>query len=186
MYFIRRILDDHLKDGKYANPCEQLYEETVSVSTTNSIAERNFGMLDRLIREKQNANMIIYEAIIMNRSCKTSEWSKNLSPEKKSLMRKCARESAIQQYQLFKQCRIELRKAKNEKRLDKTEEARKKECRKRLIKERLWAEIIIQYGGLWLKKEQNDESRFIQHSSYNLGKQSFQCAQVMPGSFLSS
>ena len=183
MYFIRRILDDHLKDGKYANPCEQLYEETVSGSTTNSIAERNFGMLDRLIREKPNAHMITYEAIIMNRSCKTSEWRKNLSPEKKPLMRKWARDSASQQYQIFKQRRIELRKAKNEKRLDKIEEARKKECRNRLIKERLCAEIIIQYGGLCLKKEQNDESRFMQHSSYNSGKKSFQCAQVMPGSF---
>ena len=72
----RRMLIDHLKDGKYANSCEQLYKETVSVSTTNSIAERNFGMLDRLIREKPNANMITYEAIIMNRSNKTSEWRK--------------------------------------------------------------------------------------------------------------
>ena len=48
----RRMLNNHLKDGKYANPCEQLYKKTVSVSTTNSIAKRNFGMLDRLIREK--------------------------------------------------------------------------------------------------------------------------------------
>ena len=67
------MLDDHLKDVKYANPCEQLYKETVSVSTANSIAERNFGMLDRLIREKTNVNMITYEAIIMNRSNKTSK-----------------------------------------------------------------------------------------------------------------
>ena len=36
----RRMLNDHLKNGKYANPCEQLYKETVSVSTTNSIAEQ--------------------------------------------------------------------------------------------------------------------------------------------------
>ena len=130
----RRMLNDHLK-------CEQLYKETVSVSTSNSIAERNFGMLDRLIREKPNASMIKYEAIIMNRSNKTSEWRKNLSPEKRSLMMKWAREYASKQYQLFKQRRIESRKAKNEKRLDKIEEARKKECRNRLIKERLWAEI---------------------------------------------
>ena len=90
----RRMLNDHLKDGKCANPCEQLYKETVSVSTNNSIAERNFGMLDRFIREKPNASMIIYEAIIMNRSNKISEWRKNLSPEKRSLMMKWAIESA--------------------------------------------------------------------------------------------
>ena len=99
--------------------------------------------------------MITYEPIIMNRSKKTSEWRKNLSPEKRSLMMKWPRESASKQYQLFKQRRIELRKAKNEKRLDKIEEARKKECRDRLIKERLSAEIS-QYGGLRLKEEQVD------------------------------
>ena len=99
--------------------------------------------------------MITYKAIIMNRSNKTSEWRKNLSPEKRSLMMKWARESASNQYQLFTQRRIELRKATNEKRLDKIEDARQKECRNRLIKERLYAEIS-QYGGLRLKEEQID------------------------------
>ena len=46
----RRMLDDHLEDGKYSNPSQQLMKKTVSVSTTNSIAEHNFGMLDRFIR----------------------------------------------------------------------------------------------------------------------------------------
>ena len=63
-------------------------KETVSVSTTNSIVERNFGMLDRFIREKPNANMITYESIIMNKTSK-----KRLTPEKKSLMMKWTRES---------------------------------------------------------------------------------------------
>ena len=38
----RIMLDDHLKDVKFSNPCEQLYKETStanSVSTTNSIAK---------------------------------------------------------------------------------------------------------------------------------------------------
>ena len=52
-------------------------KETVCVSTTNSITEGNFGMLDRFIREKPNANMINYESIIMNRTNKTPEWHKN-------------------------------------------------------------------------------------------------------------
>ena len=46
-----------------------------------------------------------------------------------------------------------IRKAKNEKRLDKIEEARKKELRTRLMKEKLCAEIN-KYGGLWLTEEQ--------------------------------
>ena len=64
------MLDDHLEDGKYSNPSQQFMKETLSVSTTNSIAERNFGMLDWFIKEKSNVNMITYESIIMNRTKK--------------------------------------------------------------------------------------------------------------------
>ena len=64
----RRMLDDHLENGQYSNPSQQLVKETVSVSTTNSIAERNFAMLDRLIREKPNANKITCESIIMKKT----------------------------------------------------------------------------------------------------------------------
>ena len=38
--------------------------------------------------------MTTYEAIIMNRTNKTSEWRRNLSPEKRSLTMKWAGESA--------------------------------------------------------------------------------------------
>ena len=76
------MLDDHLEDGKYSNPSQQLMKETVSVSTTSSIVERNFGMLDRFEREKPNANMITYESKIMNRTNKTPQWRKKLTPEK--------------------------------------------------------------------------------------------------------
>ena len=65
---------NHLEDGKYSNPRKQLMKETVSVSTTNSIVERNLGMLDRFIREKPNAHIINYVSIIMNRTNKTPEW----------------------------------------------------------------------------------------------------------------
>ena len=60
-----RMLDDHLEGEKYDTESDELRTETNSVMTTNTLAERNFGMLDRLIREKLNANMITYEAIIM-------------------------------------------------------------------------------------------------------------------------
>ena len=76
-----------------------------------------------------------------------------MTPEKRSLMMKWARESVSKQYQDFKQRRMEIRKAKNEKQSDKIEEARKKESRTRLMKEKLCAEIS-KYGGLWLMDEQ--------------------------------
>ena len=74
----RKMLDDSLEDEKFSNESQQLMKETVSASTTNSIAERNFGMLDRFIREKPNDNMITYESKIMNRTNKTSEWKKKI------------------------------------------------------------------------------------------------------------
>ena len=108
-------------------------------------------MLDRFIREKPNANIITYESVIMDGTNKTPEWQKKMTLEKKSLMMKWARESVTKQYQGFKQRRMEIKKAMNEKRLDKIEEARKKESRTRLMKEN--AEIS-KYGGLRLMEEQ--------------------------------
>ena len=48
---------------------------------------------------------------------------------------------------------MEIRKTKNERQLNKRKEARKKESRTRLMKEKLCAEIS-KYGGLWLTEEQ--------------------------------
>ena len=75
--------------------------------------------------------------------------------EKTSLMIKRARESVSKQYQDFKQRRMEIRKAKNEELLDKIEEARKKESRIRLMKDKFCAEIN-KYGGIWWTKEQTE------------------------------
>ena len=68
-------------------------------------------------------------------------------------MMKLVRESVSKQYQELKQQKMKKRKGKNEKPLDKTEEARKKESRTRLMNEKLCAEISM-YGGLWLTEEQ--------------------------------
>ena len=81
-----------------------------------------------------------------------------------------------------------IRKAKNEKRLDKIEEARKKELRTRLMKEKLCAEIN-KYGGLWLTEEQietkllemetDSEKYATLKCQLHLGKMLFLCVQVM-------
>ena len=43
-----------------------------------------------------------------------------------SLIMKWARESASKQYQLFKKCRVQIRKTKNEKHLDQIKQAKQK------------------------------------------------------------
>ena len=45
--------------------------------------------------------MTTYQAITMNKTNKTSEWRKNVGPEKKSLMVKWAKEFVSKQYQLL-------------------------------------------------------------------------------------
>ena len=109
----------------------------------------------RLIRVTPNDNMNAYESIIINKTSKTLEWRKKLTPEDISLMMKWAIESVSKQHQDYKQRRMEIRKAKNEKRLDKIEEARKEESRRRLMKQKFCAEIS-KYGGLWLLEEQTE------------------------------
>ena len=151
----KRMLNDHLEGGKYNTNNGSLRSETASVSTTNSLAERNFGMLDRLISEKANANMITYEAIIMVRTNKTSEWRDKLTPERRRKLMRWARESTNRQYEDFRARRAEVRRKRNEKRLDKLEEKRKRESRIRLIKEELCSSIQ-KFGGLWLTVEQID------------------------------
>ena len=54
------------------------HKETVSVSTTNSIAERNFRMLNSFNFEKSNVNMITYESITMERTNKNPKWQKKI------------------------------------------------------------------------------------------------------------
>lgn len=49
-------------------------KETDSISTINSIAEHDFGILDRFVREKTNSYIKRYESIIINRTNKTPEW----------------------------------------------------------------------------------------------------------------
>ena len=76
------MLFDHTEKGKYGTENLQLIEETQSVATTNVDPERDFGMLDRLMKLKPKALDLVYEGNIMYVRNKTSEWRDKLSKEK--------------------------------------------------------------------------------------------------------
>ena len=71
----KRMLHDHLSDGKLYIYIyiyiylfffsESLIQVAKSVPATNADAERDFGMLDRLMKIKPKALDIVYEGIIM-------------------------------------------------------------------------------------------------------------------------
>ena len=72
----RWMLHDHVGDGKFANGQndQELVKETQSVDTNNVEAEREFGMLDRLMNLKPKALDIVHESVIMFTGNKTGEW----------------------------------------------------------------------------------------------------------------
>ena len=70
-----------------------MISESKSVPTTNALAERDFGMLDRLMRSKPNALDIVYEGIIMFRLNKTKQWRDSLSKKELSSVMAIARKS---------------------------------------------------------------------------------------------
>ena len=93
----------------------QLREETKSVATTNIDPERDFGMLDRLMKLKPKALDLAYEGNIMHVRNKTSEWRNKLSKEKLDKALDFAKKSKSKQKALyFKNKKAILKKKNNE------------------------------------------------------------------------
>ena len=148
---LSRLVQDHLPGGAYCNPSTELTHETKSVSKTNVVSERDFGKLDRLLREKPNATTLSLEAMILFSNNKTMNWLTSKSPEEVQQLLQDARKIAPEFRRLFKERKqniLEERiKALHEKQ-HALEAASVKQLR---IKENLTKDII-QYG-LWQSKD---------------------------------
>lgn len=109
----QRLLIDHLPGGIYSSYDNDLYEEVASVPTTNVSPERDFAMLDRLMREKPNATVIALESIILYSHNKTSNWLDQKGSEEKETLLEAARSLAPVMRKKFKERRevIEARSA---------------------------------------------------------------------------
>ena len=121
----KQMLFDHL-EGALSNPSDSLLHESKFVPSTNAAAERDFGMLDRLMRMKPKALDLVYEGIIMFNLNKTKEWRDSLSPSNLSIVMRKARESKGLQKKLFFNRKKEIHEARVEKlRRDSEEKERK-------------------------------------------------------------
>ena len=67
---------DQLPGGTYANPSEELREETESVPVHNKMCETVFARADFLLHNKPNISTIAMESYVMFSFNKTSEWLK--------------------------------------------------------------------------------------------------------------
>ncbi|MCH2377670.1 MAG: hypothetical protein MK231_04815, partial [Pelagibacterales bacterium] len=150
-----RMIGDHLKDGKYDKPSSALIAQSESVPNTNVYPESNFGCLDRLIREKPNANEITLEAIIMCKSNNTQQWRDKLSKNEKDHWMNWAKNLRKVHHKQFLEKRKKIRKLRNERRLNKIDNKKRKEIKLRAIKEGLCKDIE-QYGGLWKSNDDVD------------------------------
>jgi hypothetical protein len=153
MIIVSRQLGDYFPGGKFnidSSPnFEKLKETSVNVSTTNIVSERDFANLDRLRREKPNANTIALEGMILFTNNKTLHWLDNLDAEKKSTVLKMARENAPKMLQNYKEQKHIIQQKH-------IEILQKKKDEASLMKQRKNNEIIKikqdidTYGGQWL------------------------------------
>ena len=71
---IEQVVHEYLPGGEWKEAGEEMQMETKSVSTTNTVNERDFGKLDRYVREKPYTKLLALEAHIMFTNNKTASW----------------------------------------------------------------------------------------------------------------
>ncbi|XP_077869048.1 uncharacterized protein LOC144360010 [Saccoglossus kowalevskii] len=87
LLILERQCDDQLPGGKYWNMKNEEQASVAAVPTTNVAGERDFAILDLLVRIKPAATTLCYETLIMWSNNKTREWLDNKDPiEKEKLM----------------------------------------------------------------------------------------------------
>ena len=122
----QRMLGDHLEGGKYHNPSESLLNESSSAPRANQGPESDFGMLDRLKILKPNSNDITIEAIIMCRSNNMSVWRDKLTLFDRNRWMDWVKKCRKEHFEAFVKKRGELRKLRNDKRIEHLQEKKKK------------------------------------------------------------
>ena len=119
LLILERQAADQLPGGKYwSEPgqpvSDKLQTQTSNVPTTNTVSERDFSVLDLLMRTKPNATVLAQEALTMWANNKTSEWLQNRSSTEKSDLLKEARENATKLKEKFETRKYEIKEKKME------------------------------------------------------------------------
>ena len=151
----QRLLFDHLPGGQYHSVVDPvIVQETVGVPTTNVFPERDFAILDRMLREKPNASIIALESMILYSHNKSSVWLYQQSSEAQEKLFQTARSLAPTIREKFKARRHQLEARHEVALLKKQDELAQKQLKKIHDKEKLTKEI--ESIGLWLNREEVD------------------------------
>ena len=119
---------------------------------SNTISERDFAKLDRLLREKPNATTVALEGLVLFSNNKTAEWLHEKSPEDREAIFKRARKIAPEFRDLYKQRRKKLLEDRAKVLRDKQLAVQKALEKKIREKEKLTEEIMLY--GLWQNESQ--------------------------------
>lgn len=150
-----RMVKDHLTDGIYWNPTEELIEQTKSVMKHNKLPEFIFGQLDQLLRYRLNSSLLTNESFLIYSHNKTREWFESLSAKDKHKMIEEARKEGKELRKSFHNRLKEIqekRVAAQRKRQRELEERKKKRIRQA---ENLTNHVCIY--GLWQSMQQVKE-----------------------------
>ena len=145
-----RLLIDHLPGGKFYTMDAELIRDTGSVPTTNVSPERDFAVLDRVLREKPNATLIALEAFILFSHNKTSKWLDDLPAIEKEKLINAARMLVPSMKKKFKIRQNEIQQRNEESLLKKQRTVAEKHRRELEEKEKLTNEIAK--SGLWTSR----------------------------------
>ena len=91
---VQRMLEDHLPGGKWEGTSESVRNQTKSVTKTNTVSERDFAKLDRLLREKPHASLLALEVHTLFSTNKTSKWLAQQTAHKQESLLTSARRLA--------------------------------------------------------------------------------------------
>ena len=147
-----RQLEDQLT-GVYSDPSQELKTAITSKVKTNTISERDFGILGKYMMHAPNCSLLVHEARIMYQNNHTGEWIHQKSPEIQHEIIQLATKEARLIRKDYKDTQIKLHQQKLAILQEKKEELTKKEEKTRVVNEHLLSDLT-EYGGLWITAEQ--------------------------------
>ncbi|CAH1267617.1 Hypp3773 [Branchiostoma lanceolatum] len=156
LILLERQAEEQLPGGRFWEPTEAERQKSQHVPTTNVVSERDFAVLDNLLRAKPYATSLSFEAYIMWLNNQTSTWLKNLSAEDKERHMTYARTHASSVREKFQEKKKQIKEQRLQTLLEKQRVKEEKLKRARAKKVAL-ADKVMQIGGVWKSPEEVEE-----------------------------
>ena len=142
--------------GEHDNPSDNKKSSVVSVPKTNTISERDFAQLDRLLRQKPNAKTTSLEGMILFTNNKTAKWLNEKSEEEREVLLARARKKSPEWHKLFQHRREEMLLERSKLLREKQLNLERKQ--QQAVKEKEKATTAMMEYGLWQTEDQVKEN----------------------------